>query len=119
MKLQNRFFAYIILLVVYYFSTILLMSVDSELKINHLFITLGFGFTIINLVYSFFILKWTPLFNIGYSIIIAAVSLVLALKFGDLHLFSQYDPYDIETCIIANAIFSVVFWEVAYQTKKI
>lgn len=119
MKLPNRFFIYIILLVVYYFSTILLMTADSALKTKNLLITLGFGFTLINLAYSFLILKWTPVFNILYAIVIAWLSLVLALKFGDLHLFSNYDPYDIETSVIANAIFSVIFWEVAYQTKKI
>lgn len=119
MKLPNRFFIYIILLVVYYFSTILLMTADSALKTKNLLITLGFGFTLINLAYSFLILKWTPVFNILYTIVIACLSLVLALKFGDLHLFSNYDPYDIETSIIANAVFSVIFWEVAYQTKKI
>lgn len=95
------------------------MTIDGALNTNNLLITLGCGFTLINIAYSFLILKWTAVFNILYAVIIACISLVLALKFGDLHLFSNYDPYDIETSVIANAVFSVIFWEIAYQTKKI
>lgn len=95
------------------------MTIDRALNTNNLLITLGCGFTLINIAYSFLILKWTAVFNILYAVIIACISLVLSLKFGDLHLFSNYDPYDIETSVIANAVFSVIFWEIAYQTKKI
>jgi hypothetical protein len=105
------------MLIIYWFSTSLLISIDGILKINKVFITLGFGFSIINILYSFLITKWNTTFNILLSIFIAIVSLFLALKFGDLHIFSKYDPYDILTSIISNAIFSIIFWEIAYQLK--
>jgi len=68
-------------------------------------------------MYAFLILKWKPLLNILCAVIIGSLSLFLALKFGDLHLFSNYDPYDIKTAIIANAIFSILSWEIVYQVK--
>ncbi|MDR7210127.1 hypothetical protein [Flavobacterium piscis] len=117
MKVQNRVIYYLVMLTIYWFATSFLISLDSALRINKVFITLGFGFTFINIIYSFSILKWTILLNVLFSIVIASLSLFFALKFGDLHIFSKYDAYDILTSIICNALFSIVFWEIVFQVK--
>jgi hypothetical protein len=116
MKPQIRILIYSLLFFTYSISTSLLLSLGEKLE-DHRFITLGCGFLLINILFSFFILKWTPLLNIICSIVIAALSLFLALKFGDLHLFSKYDPYGIKTALMVNAIFSIIFWEIVYQIK--
>ena len=117
MKSQNRIISYLIMLVIYWFSTSFLISLDEILKIDKVFITLGFGFALINIAYSFLILKWTNLLNIFCSILIASLSLFLALKIGDLELFPSFDPYGILTSIITNALLSIIFWETTYQIK--
>jgi len=119
MKLQFRILIYLVLAVLYFFSTLLLMSIDSKLKINEVFITVPCGFILINLVYTFLFLKLKPILNILCAVIIPFLSLFLALHFSDLHLFSRYDSYDIGTAIIANAVLPVFFWEILYQIKKI
>ena len=116
MKPQIRILIYSILFFTYSFSTSLFLTLGEKLK-DYRFITLGCGFLLINLIYSFLILKWTPLLNIVCSVIIAPLALFLALKFGDLHLFSQYDAYGVKTALMANALFSVIFWEIVYQIK--
>lgn len=93
------------------------MYIDSELQINELLITVPCGFVIINIFYTFLALKLKPLLNILSAVIIPFLSLFLALKFSDLHIFSHYDAYDIGTAIIANAIFPIIFWEIIYQIK--
>jgi hypothetical protein len=117
MKSQNRIISYLLMLVIYWFSTSFLISLDEILKIDKVFITLGFGFALINIAYSFLILKWTNLLNIFCSILIASLSLFLALKIGDLELFPSFDPYGILTSIITNALLSIIFWETTYQIK--
>ncbi|MEO8239119.1 MAG: hypothetical protein ABI793_05540 [Flavobacterium sp.] len=116
MKLQIRILIYSLLFFTYSFSTSFFLVLGEKLK-DHRFITLGCGFFLINIIFSFFILKWTPLLNIVSSIIIAFLALFLALKFGDLHLFSQYDAYGVKTALMANALFSILLWEIAYQIK--
>lgn len=116
MKPQLRILIYSILFFTYSFSTSFLLLLGEKLQ-DHRFITLGCGFLVINLVFSFLVFKWTYLLNIICSIVIAVLSLFLALRFGDLHLFSQYDAYGIKTALMANAIFSILFWEIAYQIK--
>jgi hypothetical protein len=116
MKLQIRILIYSLLFFTYSFSTSFLLTLGEKLK-DHRFITLGYGFFLINIIFSFFILKWTPLLNIVSSIIIAVLALFLALKCGDLHLFSQYDAYGVRTALMANALFSILLWEIAYQIK--
>jgi hypothetical protein len=117
MKLQIRFLIYSILFLTYSFSTSFLLLLGEKLK-DHRFITLGCGFFVINSIFSLFVLKWKPLLSILSSLAIAALALFLALKFGDLHLFSQYDAYGVKTALMANAVFSVVLWEIAYQIKS-
>ena len=39
------------------------MTIDGALNTNNLLITLGCGFTLINIAYSFLILKWTAVFS--------------------------------------------------------
>ncbi len=116
MKLQIRILAYSILFFTYSFSTSYLLALGEKLK-DHRFITLGCGFLLINLIFSFFVLKWKPLLNIVYSAIIAFLALYVALKIGDLHLFPKYDSYGVKTALIANAFLSILFWEIAYQIK--
>ncbi|MEP6931923.1 MAG: hypothetical protein ABI850_18010 [Flavobacterium sp.] len=116
MKAQIRILIYSILFLTYSFSTSFFLLLGEKLS-DHRFITLGCGFALINIAFSFLILKWTPLLNIICSIVIAASALFLALRFGDLHLFSKYDAYGIKTALMANAVFSVLFWEIAYQIK--
>ncbi|MCV9930533.1 hypothetical protein OIU83_22930 [Flavobacterium sp. LS1R49] len=116
MKLQIRILIYSMLFFTYSFSTSFLLSLGEKLK-DHRFITLGCGFLLINLIFSFLILKWKPLLNIVCSFIIASLALFLALKFGNLHLFSKYDPYGIKTALMGYAFLSILFWEIAYQIK--
>ncbi|MGV8995293.1 MAG: hypothetical protein ACOH1O_14430 [Flavobacterium sp.] len=117
MKTEIRIVSYLIMLVIYWFSTSFLISLDEILKIDKVFITLGFGFALINIAYSFLILKWTNLLNIFCSILIASLSLFLALKIGNLELFPSFDPYGILTSIITNALLSIIFWETTYKIK--
>ena len=51
MKSQNRIISYLMMLVIYWFSTSFLISLDEILKIDKVFITLGFGFALINIAY--------------------------------------------------------------------
>ena len=116
MKPQIRILIYSILFFLYLSSTPLLLTLGEKLKTDP-FITLGCGFALLNLVYAFFALKWTVLLNIACSIAIAALALFLALKFTNLHLFLNYDPYQVKTAILANAVFSIILWEIVYQVK--
>ena len=116
MKPQIRILIYSILFFLYLSSTPLLLTLGEKLKTDP-FITLGCGFALLNLVYAFLALKWTVLLNIICAIAIAALALFLALKFTNLHLFLNYDPYQVKTAILANAVFSIVFWEIVYQFK--
>jgi hypothetical protein len=117
MKPQIRILIYSLLFFTYSFSTSLLLELGEKLK-DHRFITLGCGFLLINLIFSFFVLKWSPLLNIVSSILIAALALYLALRVGDLHLFRKYDAYGIKTALMANALFSILFWEIVYQVRR-
>ncbi|MCP2027328.1 hypothetical protein L1276_002485 [Flavobacterium sp. HSC-32F16] len=117
MKLYIRVLIYCVMVIIYFFSTVALIKLDQILKLKELFITLGFGFTLINIAYSFLILKWKPELNIIFSIVIASLCLFLALKFANLNLFSSYDAYNIMTAILSNAVFSIIFWEILYQVK--
>lgn len=117
MKPQIRILLYSLLFLTYSFSTSLLLELGEKLK-DHRFITLGCGFLLINIIFSFLVLKWTPLLNIICSIAIAVLALFIALKIGDLHLFSKYDAYGIKTALMANAIISVLFWEIVYRIKN-
>jgi O-antigen/teichoic acid export membrane protein len=116
MKLQIRILLYSLLFFTFSFSTSLLLALGEKLK-DHRFITLGCGFFVINIIFSLFVLKWNALLSIICSIAIAALSLFLALRFGDLHLFTKYDEYGIKTALMANAIFPIIFWEIVYQVK--
>lgn len=119
MKVQIRIFSYLVMFMIYWFSTSLLISLDELLRIDKVFITLGCGFAFINLIYAHLILKWTNLYNVIFSISNASLSLFLALQVGDLVLFPSFDPYGILTSIISNALFSIVFWEIIFQYKMI
>jgi len=116
MKPQIRILIYSILFFLYLSSTPLLLTAGEKLKTDP-FITLGCGFALLNIIYAFFALKWTVLLNIICSIAIATFALFLALKFTNLHLFLNYDPYQVKTAILANAVFSIIFWEIVYQLK--
>ncbi|WP_264551853.1 hypothetical protein [Flavobacterium sp. N2038] len=116
MKPQIRILLYSILFFLYLTSTHLLLSLGEILKTDP-YITLGCGFVVLNLIYAFFALKWTPLLNVIYAIAIAVLALFLALKFTNLHLLLKYDPYQVKTAIFANAVFSIIFWEIIYQVK--
>ncbi|WP_166919542.1 hypothetical protein [Flavobacterium poyangense] len=117
MKPQIRILLYSLLFLTYSFSTSLLLELGEKLK-DHRFITLGCGFLLINIIFSFLVLKWTPLLNIICSIAIAVLALFIALKIGDLHLFPKYDAYGVKTALMANAILSVLFWEIVYRIKN-
>lgn len=117
MKLQIRILAYSILFFTYSFSTSFLLTLGEKLK-DHRFITLGCGFLLINLIFSFLVFKWTSLLNIVCSAIIASLALYLALQIGDLHFFRKFDAQGIKTALMTYAVLSVLFWEVAYQIKE-
>lgn len=116
MKPQIRVLLYSILFFLYLSATSSLLSLGEILKTDP-YLTLGCGFAILNLIYAFSALKWTPLINIISSIGIAALALFLALKFANLHLLVNYDPYLVKTAIFANALLSIIFWEIIYQAK--
>jgi hypothetical protein len=116
MKPQIRILLYSILFFLYLSSTSLLLTLGEKLKTDP-YVTLGCGFAVLNLIYAFFALKWTPLLNIICSVIIAPLALFLAVQFTNLHLLLDYDPYQVKTAIFANAVFSIIFWEVVYQVK--
>ncbi|GAA3772479.1 hypothetical protein [Flavobacterium ginsengiterrae] len=116
MKPQVRILFYSILFFLYLTLTQYILSLGSILKTDP-YITLGCGFAVLNLIYAFFGLKWKPVLNIICAIGIAALSIFLALKFTNLHLFIDYDPYQVKTAIFANALFSIIFWEIVYQIK--
>lgn len=116
MKPQIRILLYSILFFLYLTSTPLLLTVGEKLKTDP-YVTLGCGFAVLNLIYAFLALKWNVLLNVICSIAIAALSLFLALKFTNLHLLLKYDPYQVKTAIFANALFSIIFWEIVYQIK--
>ncbi|MDN3672249.1 hypothetical protein QWY99_04140 [Flavobacterium branchiarum] len=116
MKLQVRILTYSILFFTYSFSTSFLLTLGEKLK-DHRFITLGCGFLLINLIFSFLVFKWAPSLNIVCSAIIAFLALYLALQIGDLHFFRKFDAQGIKTGLMAYAILSVLFWEIAYQIK--
>lgn len=116
MKLQLRILIYSVLFFTYSLSTSLFLELGEKLK-DHRFITLGCGFLLINLIFSFMVLKWSPLLNIVCSAIIASLALYLALQIGDLHFFRKFDAQGIKTALMTNAILSVLFWEIAYQIK--
>jgi hypothetical protein len=116
MKLQIRILLYSILFFLYLTATQFFLSLGQILKTDP-YITLGCGFAVFNLIYAFFALKWKPLLNIICAVGIAALSLFLALQFTNLHLFIDYDPYQVKTAIFANAVLSIIFWEIVYQIK--
>lgn len=116
MKPQIRILLYSILFFLYLVSTHFLLALNEKLK-GDAFVTLAVGFASFNLIYAFLALKWKPIFNVIAALGIAALAMFLALKFADLHLLTKYDPYEIKTAIFANAIFSIVFWEIVYQLK--
>lgn len=116
MKPQIRILLYSILFFLYLSSTSALLLLGEKLKTDP-YITLGCGFAVLNLIYAFFALKWTPLLNVICSVIIASLSLFLALQIANTHLFVKYDPYLVKTAIFANAAFSILFWEIVYQVK--
>lgn len=117
MKPQIRILIYSILFFLYLSTTSLLLTVGESLKTDP-YITLGFGFAVLNLIYTFFALKWTTLLNIICSCVIAALALFLAVQFANLHLLAKYDPYLVKTAIFTNAILSILFWEIVYQVKR-
>ncbi|QDW20517.1 hypothetical protein [Flavobacterium sp. KBS0721] len=117
MKPQIRILIYSILFFLYLSTTSPLLSLGKLLKTDP-YITLGCGFAVLNLIYTFFALKWTPLLNIICSIAIAAASLFLAVQFANLHLLAKYDPYLVKTAIFTNAVLSILFWEIVYQVKS-
>jgi len=117
MKPQIRILLYSILFFLYLTSTPLLLTLGEKLKTDP-YITLGCGFAVLNIIYSFLGLKWTTLLNIICSVAIAVLALFLALKFTNLHLLLDYDPYQVKTAIFANAVFSIIVWEIVYQVKS-
>lgn len=117
MKLQIRILIYSILFFLYLSTTSPLLSLGELLKTDP-YITLGCGFAVLNLIYTFLALKWTPLLNVISAIVIAALSLYLAVQFANLHLLANYDPYLVKTAIFTNAILSILFWEIVYQVKS-
>ncbi|MHC0440973.1 hypothetical protein [Flavobacterium sp. 3-210] len=116
MKPQIRILSYSILFFLYLISTPIILKIGEKLKTDP-FVTLGFGYAVFNIIYAFIALKWKPLLNVIYAIAIASLALFLALKFTNLHLLFEYDPYQVKTAILANAVFAIIFWEIVYQVK--
>jgi hypothetical protein len=116
MKPQIRILLYSILFFLYLTSTHFLLSLNEKIK-GDPFVVLGVGFGVLNLIYAFFALKWKPLLNVLCAVGIAALAMFLALQFTNLHLLVNYDPYQVKTAIFANAVLSIIFWEIVYQIK--
>jgi len=117
MKPQIRILIYSILFFLYLSTTSPLLSLGELLKTDP-YITLGCGFAVLNLIYAFLALKWTPLLNVICSVVIAAAGLFSAVQFSNLHLLAKYDPYLVKTAIFTNAVLSILFWEIVYQVKS-
>jgi len=116
MKPQVRILSYSILFFLYLISTPIILKIGEKLKTDP-FVTLGFGYAVFNIIYAFVALKWRLMLNILFAIAISTLALFLALQFTNLHLLIEYDPYQVKTAILANAVFAVIFWELVYQVK--
>lgn len=115
MKIGQRVICYVVLFMVYFFSISLITWLDIFLKINNVYITAAIGFSIIDIIFAFIILRLKPILNILVGIILACLSFFFALKFGNMGLFEHYDAYNILTYILSNAVFSILFWEILYH----
>lgn len=115
MKLKARIFIYLIILIAYFFAAPLLFELCDILN-SDFFITVSFGYTLLNCIYSCFVLKWTLLLNIICSILIAFLCVFLAIQTGSLILFTTFTE-NIQVGILTNALFSIIFWEIVYQIK--
>lgn len=115
MLLKARIFIYLTMLIVYFFAAPLLFDLCDKLN-SDFFITVSFGYVFLNIIYSFFVLKWKLLLNITCSILIAFLSVFLAVKVGEMLLFTTFSE-NVQTAIAANALFSIIFWEIVYQIK--
>ncbi|WP_294956756.1 hypothetical protein [uncultured Flavobacterium sp.] len=115
MKLKARILIYLIMLIVYFFAASFLFELSDRLNSNF-FITVSFGYTFLNIIYACFVLKWSLLLNIICSFLIAFLSVFLAIKAGEMLLFRTFTE-NVQTAIFANAIFSIIFWEIVYQVK--
>lgn len=111
MKLKYRLIYYFILAIVYWFATYLLLDINYNIIIPT-------GFSIINIVYAFAILRWKTFLNLIIGLSITLISFFTALKIGDLEPFPNIDPYGIMTAIISNILLSILLWEISHKLKK-
>jgi len=116
MKINLRILNYIILFVTYWFCTSIFITLDEKLNIDNVFLTMGVGFVLLNILNAFIALKLKPFLNIVVAIIIASLSLFLAIQIGHA-VSSPNDPYGILTAILSNISLSIIFWEIAFQFK--
>ena len=117
MKLLNRIFLYVILILGYCFSTFIYFKIGSHLPFKEIFWNAFLIFSIMNIVIAFLFLKINPITNILIGILIGYLSLFLGFKFSDFY-YPSSDPYGIYTAIITNIIFSIINWEIAYLIKN-
>lgn len=115
MKLKARVLIYLTMLIVYFFAAYFLFELSDRLN-SDFFITVSLGYVFLNIIYSCFVLKWTLLLNSICSVLIAFLSVFLAIKTGAMLLFTTFTE-NVQTAIFANALFSIILWEIVYQIK--
>lgn len=86
-----------------------------QLIFENLYVSLIFGFGLINSIFSYLFLKEKILMNmlVGFTIaLFGTLSIYLGLKF---EIAPSSDAYGIKTAIISNAIISIILWEITFQ----
>lgn len=114
---MKRIFFYIILIVGYSLATFICLRIGSLLPFKDVFWNATLIFSVMNILVAFFYLKVNPVTTISVSILIAFLSLFLSFKLTEFY-YPPSDAYGINTTIVANIFFSILFWEIAYQIKQ-
>lgn len=100
----------------YMAATFLFMQLQVVIYSN-IYLTYSLFFSLLNLVYAFFVFKWNVFMNIFCSIALGFLALHLAdiIAHGD---WFWWDPYGIKSTIFKNAIFEIIGWEIVYRFKQ-
>ncbi len=117
MKVTNRILLYFILIIGYVLYTYIFFMVGPLLPFKAVFWNAFLFFSLFDCIVAFLFLKSIPIVTIPVGMVMAWLSLMLAFKFSDFY-YPPSDAYGIQTTIIANIVFSILCWEIAYQIKE-
>lgn len=116
MNWKKRIAIYILLFFAYWALTILLLRYAPAHF--EMFGSLFISLILFDCLIAFGLLRLKPIFNIGAGFLIGALSFALTAAAILMELFPiERDPYAITSAITYNAIFSIIFWEIAYRLK--